>query len=122
MLKAVFVDFETVKPEHKLIHKLLENWALWVKPTAHSALCPMFRMCKSNVRQWHLPAYRPSCDILAAQETEKKMRHLSAKQRDAIKWFYLYPTISQAKVCKHLGLSRIELQGVLNDARSLLAD
>jgi hypothetical protein len=115
------VDFHHVQPDHKLTHDMLLNWALWVAVRPQYSVHPMFRQYRSHAWQWHSPGYRPTCDILQAQEVEKLMRHLPKRHRDALVWSYVVRS-GPAHARKVLACSYSELGELINQGRSMVSN
>lgn len=119
MLMSVKVDFHHVEDHQRDMDKRLQNWARWVKPRAPSWVSPMFRQARSNAWQWHAPEHRETCDILDAQVMEKEVCKLPAKQRDAVRWHYVFPC-EPFRMCKALGVTEQALYGLVRDGRQML--
>lgn len=98
-------DIFYIPPNQQTIHVRLENWARWVKPGHGTAVCPMFRMARSNSRQWHQPEVRPTCDTKDAQLMERTIRKLPETHAMLIRWWYVwqYPEL---KIRRQLGITR----------------
>lgn len=106
-------------PDHQVeVHNRLENWARWVSPGYPAGVCPMFRMAKSNARQWHVPELRPTCDIKDAQHVEKTIRKLPPKHLALIRWYYVTRT-PELRIRKSLGLTRQDLCSMVVTARQM---
>lgn len=114
-----FVDFHFVAPEQILMHDRLLNWSRWVRVTAPRWQASIWRMGKSNTRQWHAPEVREETDILDAQAMEKAVAKLPDKHRDAIRWSYVYRT-TPMQARKRLGVTNEGLQRLVVDARTML--
>ena len=119
LMKTRALDFHHVEEGQRGIDARLQNWASWVKPRAPSWVSPMFRMCRSNSRQWHMPEIRETCDVIGAQAMEKAVYHLPAKHRDAIRWHYVCP-VTPAKMCRHLGVNMEGLALLVREGRQML--
>lgn len=83
-------DYFHVDPKHQAIDRRLENWAQWVAVRRPSWVAPMFKMARSNARQWHAPEVRTECNTLDAAEIEKAVYALPEPHRAAIRWCYVY--------------------------------
>jgi hypothetical protein len=114
------IDYNKIEPVHSVIHQRLINWARWVRVTPQSVVSPMFRMYQSKSRQWHAPEIRETVDLIDAQHIEKTMRHIPHNQRQALMWFYVYPTLSPAKVRGLLSLTHKDLADLLRTGRQMV--
>ena len=115
------LDFSHVPEEHKDIDKMLHNWSLWVVPSSASLSCPMFRHYRSNHRQWHLPEYRETCDVLEAMKVEKMVCSLKPLLREAVVWFYVFPA-PPYKAARAMFITERELHKNLQEARESLTN
>lgn len=115
------VDYHHVRAEHKTVHDMLTNWAMWVAVRPQYFVHPMFRQYRSHAWQWHTPSYRPTCDILQAQEVEKLMRHLPKHHRDALVWCYVVRS-GPAHARKVLACSYSDLGEMIHQARSMVGN
>jgi hypothetical protein len=112
-------DFQYVPPEQKAMDERLDNWSRYVAVKLPSWVSPIWKLGKSNGRQWHEPEYRPACDTLDGHEIEKAVRDLPTVHMKAIRWFYVY-RYSEQKFRREAGLTRDGLVQVVNDARRML--
>lgn len=119
LMKTRSVDFHHVEDHQKDIDEKLHNWARWVTPRAPSWVSPMFRMAKSNSRQWHQPEIRETCDIIGAMLMEKEVCKLPEPHRAAIRWHYVIKC-GPVKACKALGLTTEGLAKTVRDGRQML--
>lgn len=119
LMKTNAVDYFRVEPHHEAIHERLENWQRWVAVRLPSWVSPIWKLVKSNGRQWHTPEYRPNCDILDAMLIEKAVYKLPEKHRAAIRWVYVYKH-HPAKECRHLGVTNEGLLRLIQDGRQRL--
>lgn len=119
LMKVKAVDFHHVPPEQQAIDAKLRNWSAWVKPRQVSQMASIWKLGKSNARQWHAPEIRETCDIIQAQAMEKAVYHLPEKHRDAIRWHYVYP-VTPLKMCRHLGVSMEGLADLVSKGRLML--
>lgn len=119
LMKVKSIDFHHVPADQQAIDAKLRNWSAWVKPRAVSWSSPIWRLGKSNTRQWHTPEIRETCDMIAAQAMEKAVYHLPEKHRDAIRWHYVFP-ISPVKLCRHLGVTMEGLAELVQQGRQML--
>ena len=113
------VDFHHVDPKHYAIHERLERWSIWVMPRRPSWIAPMFKLARSNARQWHVPEIRPQVDGIEAQATEKAVCALPDAHRQAVRWAYCIRN-SPAAACSAFGVSRFGLMLLIRDGRTML--
>jgi hypothetical protein len=118
-MKRDDVDLFVVPDGQLSTHIRLENWSRWVTPGSGSSVCPMFRMAKSNARQWHVPELRPTCNTKDAQHIEKVVRGLPVTHRELVRWYYVART-PEMKVRRKLGLTRQDLVRLVIDARQMV--
>ena len=120
MLMAVkSPDFHYVPAEHKAIDARLENWASYVRVKVPSWVSPIWKLGKSNGRQWHQPEYRPACDMLDGMRLEKEVYALPELHREAIRWAYVFRDHPR-RVSQQLGVTREALQRLIHDGRRML--
>lgn len=121
-MKKDLPDVFRIKPEHEAIHERLENWAHVVRDSNRkNGWSPMFRWCKSNSFQWHPPEYRPTINLQEAYETEKQVAALPDKQRDALRWWYVY-RYGELKARKQIGVTSQALCDLVHSARQMLVN
>lgn len=113
------IDFHRVQDSHRTIDRGLQNWCEWVKPRQPSWISPMFRMAKSNSRQYHAPELRDDVFPLLAMEMEKAVFELPKPHRAAVRWAYVYRD-APIHECRRSGLSMDGLSMVLRDGRQML--
>ena len=75
-MKRDFIDLHYVEPQHVSIHERLLNWERYVSVGKGSAQAPIWRLGKSNSRQWHLPEPRMETDILDGMRLEKAISQM----------------------------------------------
>ena len=112
-------DFHFVEPQHKVIHKDLENWALYIRVRPQSWMGPIWKLGRSHGRQWHSPEILPPIRPLDAMEIEKLVRELPKKQRAAIRWNYVYRD-SPAKAIRQIGTTYQGLAELVRIGRVML--
>ena len=114
-----YIDFHAV-PDHQLgMHDRLLNWERWVRVTAPGWQAPIWRMGKSNSRQWHPPEMREETDILDAMAIEKAVMALPDKHKAAIRWHYVYRT-TPLKARKKLAVTNEGLNNLVISGRTML--
>lgn len=119
LMPTKFPDFHYVPEAQKAIDARLENWASYVRVKFPSWVSPIWKLGKSNGRQWHAPEFRPACDILDGHKIEKAVAALPAIHAAVIRWAYVYRT-GEIPFRKKHGLSREGLALLLKDGRQML--
>lgn len=112
-------DFQYVAPEQKAMDTRLDNWARWVHVRPQAWVSPIWKLGKSNGRQWHEPELRPTCDQQDGSKMEIAVRALPDVHMRSLRWFYVY-RYSEQKFRREAGLTRDGLVQVLKDARQML--
>lgn len=112
-------DFHYVPEDQKAIDARLENWASYVRVKSPSWVSPIWKLGKSNGRQWHQPEFRPACDVLDGMALEKAVFKLPEPHRAAIRWAYVYKR-HPAEFCKAQAMSKATLGILINDGRRML--
>ncbi len=112
-------DFHYVPEDQKAIDARLENWASYVRVKPPSWVSPIWKLGKSNGRQWHQPEHRPMCDTLDGHVIEKAVYLLPELHRAALRWAYVYKH-HPARFCQQHGITKVSLGQVLSDARMML--
>jgi hypothetical protein len=124
-------DFHYVPSEHKAIDARLENWSAYVRVKFPSWVSPIWKLGKSNGRQWHTPEYRAACDMLDGMRLEKAVYALPDLHREALRWAYVFQ-YGEGRFRKKHGLIKKlgdrkttdmradSLYQVLQDARNML--
>jgi len=112
-------DFHYVPETHKVIDERLSNWAAYVQVKSPSWVSPIWKLGKSNGRQWHEPEFRPACDVLDGNRLEIAVRALPDVHMRSLRWFYVY-RYGEQKFRREAGLTRDGLVQVLKDARQML--
>lgn len=115
------VDFHAVDQRHEVIHKRLENWARYVEVRPRGWVGPIWKLGKSNGRQWHAPELRPAVDLLDGMEVEKSVVALPKKHREAIRWSYVFRD-SPAKKARELAVNYEGLMSLVRSARTMLTN
>lgn len=118
-----FVDFSRIESGQDAIHARLINWARYVRDHPNMwPVQPMFRQAKTP-RQWDInPHIRVEVDALDGLLLEKAIRHLPELQRDALRWHYVYATISVTKIRRYLGVTVEGLDRAVRDGRVMLGN
>jgi DNA-directed RNA polymerase specialized sigma24 family protein len=119
-LKRDLTTFYLVRDEHSDIHEALLNWARLVKVHAHSqAPAPMFRHYKST-EVWIADEPKIPINRLDGWKMEREVQRLPEKNRDAVRWYYVFPGKPPGMVARRLGLTVLSLQDHVHNARSML--
>jgi len=113
------IDFNYIEPAHRTIHDELLNWAKWGQTRPHYQVCPMFRMAKTNYRQWHLPEISVKVDSMGAAKIEKAVCKLPEAHRKAIKWAYITKT-APGRSTRGIAANDAALQQLVRDGRQML--
>lgn len=120
LAKVHAVDFHYVQDGHQAIHARLEDWARWVrvKPSGWHTH-PMFKQYRSHAWQWERPVYQTPINTLEAHEMEKAVAKLPEKNRDAVRWSYVYCN-NPIQMARRLGVSREGLLELVVNGRTML--
>ena len=121
LMKTRAVDFFYVSPDHHKIHDRLEDWARWCAVHRPAWTSPIWKMGKSNGRQWHAPELRPGCNIPECQDTEKAVRHLPILHRAALRWCYVYK-YGESRFRREHGVTPDSLMLLIHDGRRMLVN
>jgi hypothetical protein len=116
-------DFSRVEPRHDAINLRLEHWARWVtvKPRPWKSQ-PMFRLYKPPP-QWEPRELRVELNTIECHEVEKVVSYwLPEKNRDALRWAYVFPFISDSKIRRELAVTREGLQELIDNGRTMVAN
>ena len=120
-MKREDLDFFTVAEHHDAINKRLENWAAWVKPHLSSPQSPIWRLGRSNSRQWHAPQLSGLTDAIDAQRMEKAVYHLPEQERFAIRWSYVWK-FTPGRACRMVGCNHEALLTLVRNGRQMLVN
>ena len=115
------IDYFRVPEGQAEIHIRLENWGNWVKPGFGTAICPMFRLARSNSRQWHTPELRATINLGDAILIEKHVAKLSPRNAAALRWCYVFRT-GERHARKVLDTDRPGLFKLICDGRQKLTE
>lgn len=113
------VDYFYIPEDQGQIHERLENWADWLRPRLPLQTSHMFLMCKSGARQWHQPQIRKQCDLIDAHKVEVLIRNLPAKNREALRWYYV-KRYSEKRARIKLGLNQQQLHDLVIQSRYMV--
>jgi DNA-directed RNA polymerase specialized sigma24 family protein len=115
------IDFHAVEPGHLAIHDRLGNWSRWVQVRRMHWMSPIFKMGKSNGRQWDVPDLQPAMDPLDGLAIEKLVSALPVKHRAAIRWSYVYKW-SPIQEARSLAVSMDGLEALVRTGRIMLTN
>ena len=82
-------------------------------------MSPMFKQYRSNWRQWHVPEVRAQINMPQAIEMEKAVSLLPSKNREAIRWHYVWESSPGGKA-RDLGVSKQGLAELVRVGRVML--
>ena len=114
------VDYCHVQPQHEAIHERLTNWARWVKVRPQGwPTHPMWRKALTS-RQWDVsPHICTPVDTLDAALMEKAVYALPEKNREAVRWWYVYRR-DPVSMARNLGVSKQGLADLVESGRTML--
>lgn len=122
MKREDHVDYFLVSDAHLGIHERLESWARWVRVRPHGwQVAPMFRQYRSKAFQWHTPELRPVTNVPEAVEMEKAVSLLPEKNREAIRFCYVFAG-SPVATARRLGVSKQGLLDLIQSGRTMLVN
>lgn len=119
LMKVKTIDFHAVQPDHAAMHARLDNWARWVSVRGVHWMGPIWKLGKSNGRQWDAPELRAPVDTLDAVVVEKAVSTLPDKHRIAVRWAYVFKD-APAKRCRELAVSMEGLDALVRSGRTML--
>jgi hypothetical protein len=119
-MKRDYIDFQRLHGQDE-IHIRLINWARYVRDHPRMwPVQPMFQNAKTS-RQWDLsPHVKAAIDELDGLLVEKTIRNLPERNRDALRWYYVYAGIPVAKIRRHLAVTLEGLDKAVRDGRSMV--
>lgn len=112
-----------VRFSHEPVHERLTNWARWTRSTGRGASSsPMFRHYRAPKNRDSMDDLRIPVDGLDASAIERIVASLPEKNRDAIRWWYVYSAIGLDiwKACRYLGVTRDGLAELVHDGRTMV--
>lgn len=120
MRREEHVDYFLVRDEHAAIHARLEAWARWVRVRPQGwQVAPMFRQYRSKAWQWERPEPREAVNIPEALEMERAVSLLPKKNREAIRWCYVFSG-SPAAMARRLAVSKQGLLDLIGQGRTMV--
>jgi len=122
MRREDHIDYFLVEDRHLGIHARLEAWARWVRVRPHGwQVSPMFRQYRSKAWQWERPIPKEPVNLPEAVEMEKAVSLLPTKNREAIRWAYVYSG-NPVGMARELGVSKQGLMDLVNSGRTMLSN
>ena len=123
-MKRDTCDFSRIEARHDAVNLRLEHWARWVTPRPQPWKAqPMFRGYRSHAWQWETPEIRIELNTLECAEVEKIVSYqLPEKNRDALRWAYVYQYIPVNAIRRELAVTREGLQELICNGRTMLAN
>jgi hypothetical protein len=120
-MKRNYVDFFEISEAHSKVHELLENWARYVSVNGPRAWAthPMWLNYRSNAWQWHRPEIKTPVDAIGAVKIDKLVTALPDKNRDALRWCYIFRT-NPAGMAKKLAVTSGGLMLLVVDGRTMV--
>ncbi|MFD0669709.1 hypothetical protein ACT80S_18465 [Ramlibacter sp. MAHUQ-53] len=118
-MKRDFADYHYVPAEQVAVHERLTNWARYVAVRWAPTQAPIWRLGKSNSRQWHQPEPKTDIDAIDAMKIERAVRELPMIQREVLRWAYVHRN-GPIQIRKRLGLTADALLHVLLTGRLML--
>ena len=120
MKREDHIDFFIVPDGQLTIHERLESWARWVKVRPQGwQIAPMFQQYRSKAWQWERPEVKAQTNIPDALEIEKLVSLLPCKNRDAIRWNYVFCN-GPLNMARRLGVSKQGLSELVCAGRIML--
>jgi DNA-directed RNA polymerase specialized sigma24 family protein len=118
-LQREYIDFHAVPDGQLAMHDRLLNWARYVRVHVPHWQSPIWRLGKSNTRQWEPPTLREDVDTLDGHAVEKAVSALPEKHREAVRWHYVWRT-TPTYARRVLGVTNEGLQRLVIDGRTML--
>lgn len=118
-MKRDLPDFFLIEPRQLEIHKRLENWARYVQVRGSHWQAPIWKLGRSNGRQWHEPLIKDHIDTLDGHAVEKAVGQLPQPHRDALRWSYVTRN-GPSRIKRVLGVNDDGLMRLIKDGRAML--
>jgi hypothetical protein len=112
-------DFFYVEESHLAIHDRLLNWARYVQVRGSHWQAPIWKLGRSNGRQWHQPEIKDHINTLDGHVIEKAVGLLPDSHKQAIRWCYVWKS-GPARIKRILGVSDDGLMRLVRDGRAML--
>lgn len=113
------VDFHYVEEHQLAIHDRLLNWSRYVGVRHPGWVSPIWKLGRSNGRQWHVPEIRVSVNTQDGHIMEKAVAALPWAHRDAVRWAYIHRT-NPSKPRRALGVTDDGLFELIRAGRQML--
>ena len=116
------IDLHHIPARHDSINIRLEQWARWVRVRPQPWKMQSIWMNYRAPRQWEYSVSDiPSpVNTLEAAEIEKMVSQLPVKNREAIRWAYVYSYIHPGPIRRALGVTMPDLEVLINNGRDML--
>ena len=121
MVQKPVIDIHHVEPKHRAIHSRLVNWSKWARGRRVYQTSPMFRMYRSNYRQWHPVHISDSIDAMDGMAIGKAVAALPAPHRRCMVWFYIHQ-YGENKFRREEGYTLDFLYQIIRDGRQMLVN
>lgn len=113
-------DFFYVADGQLAIHNRLENWARYVDAKGITwQQGPIWKLGRSNRRQWDVPELRPPVDTLDGGKLEIAVRALPDPHMCALRWCYVYRG-GALHAARRIGTTRAGLYELVRTGRQML--
>ena len=115
-------DYHYVREGHIAIHQDLLNWARVVRVSRnpYEPCAPIFRLYRTDPHYTdEAPAENP-IRPLDGFAMEKRVQALPWKHKTAIRWVYVHWYKKDWQIRQDLGLTKLGLEDLIHDARSIL--
>ena len=113
-------DFSHIPARHEAIDRRLNDWARWVTVKPRAWACqPMFRQYRAPRQYEHQATIHIEVNQIEAHDVEKAVASLPLKNRDAIRWFYVFNR-NPLGMARSLAVSTDGLLDLVTDARDML--
>lgn len=119
-MKRDLEDFHFVDDRHLDIHARLVNWSRYVQVRPGSFVGPIWKLGKSNGRQWSEPTMSIPVNTLDGHKIERAVAMLPEKHREAVRWAYCRRSVLPHKVRKQLGVTDAGLMELIRSGRAML--
>ena len=117
------IDFDHIKPEHHAIHDRLENMGQWARKKVKQGgitMSPVWKLGKSNGRQWHAPEFTKAPDAKDAMIVQIAIRELPLNGRLAIGWYYCVQDVEPKRQARKMRITESDLCETMHSARQRL--
>lgn len=114
------INLHHIDARHDAVNIRLESWARWVqvRPQPWKSQ-PMFRLYKPPP-QWEPRELKVEANPIECMEIERIVAQLPDRHRHALRWFYVYPYISDSRIRREVAETRQGLYQLLADSRDMV--